>query len=69
VSTILGGVFLPSIQKPYIQSNVVLVWELTLPDSRTTAKGNGQCKRISASLTSQILYHDVHKTVLKYSTR
>ena len=29
--------------------------------------GTVQKKRISAALTSQVVYHDVRKTVLKYS--
>ena len=43
--------------------------ELTSPDSRRLTKSTVQTKRLSAALTSQIVYHDVHKTLLKYSTR
>ena len=43
--------------------------ELTSPDSRRLTKSTVQTKRVSAALTSQIVYHDVHKTLLKYSTR
>ena len=48
---------------------ILLVQELTTPDSIRRTKKEGRSKRISASLTLQTTYHDFVVTTLKYASR